>query len=210
MQKTYVLRLYFFVPSLMLFKQKQLEGIIAGEISLAFRRWQKPNVLKGSLLKTSIGLVEVTDITSCTLPELSERQATQAGYSSLMALKAELNKRPDDQLYKIKVRYHAADPRISLRQHIKLTTTEWEALAVKVARLDAYSKQGTWTFQILKAIQDYPRLKAADLAIKTGKEKEWLKLNIRKLKNLGLTISHEPGYSLSPLGIAFLKYIADK
>ena len=39
----------------------------------------------------------------------------------------------------------------------------------------------------------------------TGFEKEWLKLNIRKLKNLGLTISHNVGYRLSPLGEHFIE-----
>jgi hypothetical protein len=43
-----------------------------------------------------------------------------------------------------------------------------------------------------------------DEAKKTGFEKAWLKINIRKLKNLGLTISHNPGYTLSPRGKAYL------
>ncbi|MEM7550324.1 MAG: hypothetical protein AAF363_11640 [Bacteroidota bacterium] len=38
-----------------------------------------------------------------------------------------------------------------------------------------------------------------------SREKEWLKLNIRKLKNLGLTISHNPRYEISPLGIAYIE-----
>ena len=41
-------------------------------------------------------------------------------------------------------------------------------------------------------------LPAGDLAKKADAEKEWLKINVRKLKNLGLTISHQPGYELSP------------
>ncbi|GAA4173979.1 hypothetical protein GCM10022218_17670 [Sphingobacterium ginsenosidimutans] len=38
-------------------------------------------------------------------------------------------------------------------------------------------------------------------------EKEWLKLNIRKLKNLGLTISHTVGYEISPLGERFIQLL---
>lgn len=49
-----------------------------------------------------------------------------------------------------------------------------------------------------------------DLAAITGFEKIWLKLNIRKLKNLGLTISHEIGYELSPLGKLYLKKATKK
>jgi hypothetical protein len=48
-------------------------------------------------------------------------------------------------------------------------------------------------------------LRAADLARMLGREKDWLKINIRKLKNLGLTISHETGDEISPLGKVVLK-----
>ena len=70
--------------------------------------------------------------------------------------------------------------------------------------MDQYSKTGVWTREVLEAVRDHPHLKALDLAEILGREKEWLKLNIRKLKNLGLTISHNPGYELSPLGKAYL------
>lgn len=43
----------------MLFKQKHLHGIKAGDISLAFRKWKKPLVNKGMLLKTSVGQIEI-------------------------------------------------------------------------------------------------------------------------------------------------------
>jgi hypothetical protein len=43
---------------------------------------------------------------------------------------------------------------------------------------------------------------AATIARQIGFEKDWLKINIRKLKNLDLTISHDPGYTLSPRGVA--------
>lgn len=38
-----------------------------------------------------------------------------------------------------------------------------------------------------------------------GVDKEWFKLNVRKLKNLGLTESLETGYRISPRGRALLK-----
>lgn len=43
----------------------------------------------------------------------------------------------------------------------------------------------------------------------TGFEKEWLKLNIRKLKNLGLTISHNGGYELPLLGSEYLTKLSN-
>ncbi len=35
-----------------------------------------------------------------------------------------------------------------------------------------------------------------------------MKVDIRKLKALGLTISHEVGYELSPRGAAYLRWLA--
>jgi hypothetical protein len=52
-------------------------------------------------------------------------------------------------------------------------------------------------------------MKAGDLAVEAGFEKEWLKVNIRKLKELGLTESLQPGYRLSPRGEAFVSAVRD-
>ena len=54
-------------------------------------------------------------------------------------------------------------------------------------------------------IKEHPMMPAAQLAYETGFEKDWLKTNVRKLKNLGLTISHQPGYTLSPRGLVVLE-----
>ena len=191
----------------MLFTQQHLEGIRSGAISLAFRKWNKLSVKKDSLIKTSVGIVQVTDAHPCTLAEISEKDAINAGFTNLQSLQAMLNKYAGQSIYRINIRYHSPDPRLELRAQATLTDEQFEQLKSKIERLDKFSKLGNWTIAILKAIGDNPKLKAGDLAIKTGKEKDWLKLNIRKLKNLGLTVSHEPGYTLSPLGVYFLQNI---
>ncbi|HSC26686.1 MAG TPA: hypothetical protein VLD67_05400, partial [Vicinamibacterales bacterium] len=61
---------------------------------------------------------------------------------------------------------------------------------------------GAWTRKVLHPIERHPNVEAASLARRMGVEKEWLKANIRKLKNLGLTISHRRGYGPSPRGKA--------
>lgn len=191
----------------MLFKQEHLQGIQSGTVTKAFRKWAKPVVKNGSQIKTSIGVVEVIAIVKCKLSEIREIDAVQAGYQNLKSLSDLLNKIPLGDIFCITVRYKSADPRLELREQTTLSDEELELLKNKVARLDQFSKQGSWTILILNAIRNHPKLKAADLAKKTGKEKDWLKLNIRKLKNLGLTISYEPGYTLSPLGMYFLDHV---
>ena len=51
------------------------------------------------------------------------------------------------------------------------------------------------------------RVAARTLAERLGCERDWLKPNVRKLKNLGLTISHDPGYALSPRGRVVLTHL---
>ena len=44
----------------MLFRPADLEGIAAGTITVAFRRWDTPRVKVGSTQKTPVGVVEFT------------------------------------------------------------------------------------------------------------------------------------------------------
>ena len=60
---------------------------------------------------------------------------------------------------------------------------------------------------MLRAIAARPATRAADLAAGFGRETQPFKLDVRKLKNLGLTISLEVGYRLSPRGEAYLAAI---
>ena len=47
-----------------------------------------------------------------------------------------------------------------------------------------------------------------ELAAERGVELLPMKADIRKLKGMGLTISHEVGYELSPRGAAYLDWLA--
>jgi hypothetical protein len=188
----------------MLFKQEHLNGIKAGTITLAYRKWKKLSINKGSSIKTSVGIIEIVDISETLLSAITDKDAESAGYANLKTLTDLLDAVPIGTIYKIEVRYQSADPRLALRKITKLNNDELLSLKYKINRLDQFSKQGDWTKLVLETIRQHPRLSAANLALITDKEKEWLKINIRKLKNLGLTISHEPGYTLSPLGEYYL------
>lgn len=189
----------------MLFKEAHLKGIRAGAVTLAFRRWAKSAVKKGSLQKTSIGLVRIVDISEVEEYAISDRDAMHAGFEDRGALMDSLPENPDGRIFKLEVSYHSEDPRIMLRERDALTVDAFADLNKRLARLDNNPTHSNWTSKVLNAIALHPRLRAVDLAGITGYEKEWLKLNIRKLKNLGLTISHEVGYEISPLGYAYLK-----
>ena len=191
----------------MLFKQIHLKGIKKGAVSLAFRKWKTPRVRKGSIIKTAVGQIEIQDISEIELENISPQDALNAGHENLSELTNLLNSRKEGNLYKIWIKYHSPDPRIELRNQTELAPEEIEKIKSKLGRFDKYSKEGNWTLQVLKAIKENPKLKALELAKKTGRQKDWLKLNIRKLKNLGLTISHQQGYTLSPRGKIVLEQL---
>ncbi len=182
-----------------------LTGIKAGTITLQFRRWKKPSVRKGSRIRTEMGVVEITDFSETKAENITNREAVSAGFRDVDELLNVLNSVRDGQVYKMKVRYYSEDPRIALRQNTDISDKDLETIKIKLERLDRCNKDGPWTSRVLKIIQENPKLRAADLAVMMKREKDELKLDIRKLKNLGLTISHEVGYTISPLGEIVLK-----
>ena len=76
----------------------------------------------------------------------------------------------------------------NMRHH---SDDELDALQKKLQALEARSKVKGWPLRILEAVNKEPGLYAIQYANKLGYEKMWFKLHIRKLKNLGLTISLE-------------------
>jgi hypothetical protein len=189
----------------MLFRQHHLAGIKSGKISLAFRKWKKPAVRQGSLIKTAIGQLEILSVRKTSIDDISAQDALDAGFKSRDELLEILDTVSEGDIHRIELRYHSPDPRLEIRSQRNLTDEAFLQLKNKLERLDRYSKDGDWTIEVLESIRDNPKLKAKYLSAKLGKEKDGFKLNVRKLKNLGLTISHEEGYTLSPLGEKFLE-----
>jgi hypothetical protein len=189
-----------------LLKKAELEAIKAGEVSLVFRRWRRPSVKSGGTLKTSDGLLGIDRVVPIERSSIVERDARAAGFDSLGDLLAALDSREGD-LYRIEVRFAGADPRVRLRNEVQTNHAELTAIRKRLDRLDAASRTGAWTRKVLRAIERDPHIAAAVLAQRTGFDKEWLKTNVRKLKNIGLTISHHPGYELSPRGKVVLRFL---
>jgi hypothetical protein len=182
----------------MIFKLHQLRGIKSGTITLAFRRWEKPNVKKGSTMKTAVGVIRVIDVAPIKENAITKADATRAGYGSVDLLMNDLNKGTSGTIYKVQVKYESEDPRLDLREKTNLQDDEFQKLKIKLDRLD--KTRGPWVLNVMKLIKRYPERRAGDLAEMMQMDKLDFKVNVRKLKNLGLTISHEIGYSLSPLG----------
>jgi hypothetical protein len=77
----------------------------------------------------------------------------------------------------------------------------------RLARLDRASARGPWTLAVLRAIAANPERRAGDLAAELGRERLPFKVDVRKLKEMGLTESLPIGYRLSPRGAAVLAHL---
>lgn len=187
----------------MLFKQIHLQGIRDGRITLAFRKWLRPTVKTGTRLRTDIGVLEIDAVEEIALKDITDADAKRSGFPSKDALLAELAKHKG-QLYRIRLHYGGEDPRIALREDADMDAATIEMIRKKLQGLDARSIYGAWTKRVLGYIDRHPQEKAADMSIALNVDKEWLKVQVRKLKELGLTESLSPGYRLSPRGETML------
>jgi hypothetical protein len=188
-----------------LFPLRVLEAIRDGRVDLAFRRWERARVLPGSRLRTAVGVLEVAGVELVERSTLGEDEARRAGFDSRDDLLAVLDKRGRGEIYRIELRYAGADPRVELRNRADLSEGEIDDIARELARLDQASRHAPWTRATLELIAARPEVRAEDLAAQLGREKMPFKRDVRKLKELGLTISLSPGYRLSPRGEAVLK-----
>ena len=188
----------------MLFRKEFLEGIRAGIITLAFRRWQRPSVRAGGTLLTPIGQISIKLVESVSLSQISAVDARQAGYGSRAALLEELQRRSTGDIYRIELGSIGPDPRIMLRETRVASKAEHQNLQGRLRGLDERAIGGAWTFRTLEMLASNPGVRARDLCGLIGQDKERFKINVRKLKNLGLTESLGTGYRLSPRGRALL------
>ena len=193
----------------MIFRQQFLDGIRRGHITIAYRRWRRPSVKAGWKLLTAVGLLHIRDVIPITIGSILEADARRAGYESRQALVEELNEQTDGKLYRIEIGALEADPRIALRKSVP-DSDGLDALAARLRRLDAHARGKPWTVKVLETIAAHPAVRAGDLCGMVGQEKMVFKLNVRKLKALGLTESLEIGYRLSPRGQILLRRLRDR
>lgn len=192
----------------MLLKQPVLAGIADGTITLAFRRWKRPTVKAGGSLRTAMGVLAIESVEEINLDQITMRDARQAGYASRCELLAELQTRPEGKFYRIALHYERPDPRDELQQKDDLPDSELNDVRNRLSKIDARSTSGPWTQSTLQLIATRPGQRAAELAQLLGMDARRFKMNVRKLKELGLTESLKVGYRLSPRGTVVLRRLA--
>ncbi|GAB3408990.1 ASCH domain-containing protein [Flindersiella endophytica] len=190
----------------MLLEQRARDGILAGTITVLFRRWRSPQVVAGRRYRTTAGLLDVESAAVVQPGDISPADAELAGYPSVADLLANLRGDSAAPLYRVAVRpapADASDPRDVLARKSRLSAGGRAELDKRLARLEA--GRSPWVEETLRIIADHPGVSARELAERLGRERDAFKLDVRKLKALGLTLSLEVGYRLSPRGRAYLR-----
>ena len=189
----------------MLLNRDTAEGIANGSITLVLRRWDAPRARPGGTQRTMVGTIRVDDVAEHPGSyRVTAAQARAAGYPDAKTAQQELNRRPAKHTYVITVSYLAPDERPELAADDSLSAADVDAITARLARWDA-AAETPWTREYLEMVGANEAVRAPDLAARVGLDVPRFKRRVRQLKGLGLTISLDVGYLLSPRGRAYLR-----
>ncbi|HEU4947766.1 MAG TPA: hypothetical protein VFT31_11480 [Kribbella sp.] len=192
----------------MLFAGSDRDGVAEQRITSAYRRWAQARVIAGRIYRTNAGRIEIESVSQVNPDLIADNDADviAAGRDNAKDVRRRL--RGDEGLPTFLIRFRllqGPDPREELASAADLSEADLEDLSSRLAKLDELSRHGAWTKDTLRLIATKPGVRAADLAAEVGRDMAGFKIDVRKLKNLGLTRSLEVGYELSPRGEAYLR-----
>ena len=189
----------------MLLNRDTAEGIANGTITLVLRRWDVPRAKPGGTQRTSAGTIRIDSVTEHPgRYRVTAGQARAAGYSDAKSAQAALDRKPARHTYAIEVSFVAPDERPELAADDQLSDADVDAIDARLRRWDAAADGSPWTRQYLELIAANEAVRAPDLAARVGLETPRFKRRVRQLKGLGLTISLDVGYRISPRGHEYL------
>ena len=167
----------------MLLRQAELDAIRTGEIDLAFRRWERPRLRAGTLMRTAIGLVEVTKVERIAPARISDRQARRAGAADREVLLARLDRRnPAQPIFRIGLRFAGPDPRVALRESANLSDEELAQITGRLQRLDR-ARPEPWTRAMLELVEQHPATLAAELAARQTRDLHAFKRDVARSRS---------------------------
>lgn len=191
------------------FRREDHERVAKGEITVTFRLWKSAKVKARKTYRTGLGTIEIEDVQVIPAALISKRDVPLTGCADIAAIRALAGEhthtpvRPDTLLYRVQFRFLGDVAPSSA----PTPATDLDALATRLAKMDWLSSRGPWTLDVLRRIEGGPRIAARILAVETGWPTLEFKTHVRRLKALGLTVSHEVGYELSELGRRYLASI---
>ena len=194
----------------MLFKYSFHQAIASGAITVTYRAWKSARVKVGNRYRLNAeGVVAVDEVRETAVTEITDAAARASGFGSRDALLRQLfpPRAGDPAATVFEVRFHyLPDPRTPVTDvPADVSADALHGLLGRLLNMDIRSRTGPWTGAALALIDANPRVAASRLAPRLGMETAPFKSNVRKLKALGLTISHDTGYTLTSLGTRVLR-----
>ncbi len=180
----------------MLLKQKILDAIAGGRVSLVFRRWPRAVLAAGDLMPSPLGPLRVESAEIVDAAGLTPEDAREAGFADVTTLIASLGAE-NAPIYRIRLRLADETDGDGLGPH---------ALKALRRRLDRHDRAdgAPWTRELLRTIAAAAATPAVELAAGNGTPLPAFRRNVARLAELGLVDAAGKGYALSRRGEAFL------
>jgi len=191
---------------MLMFRREDRKRVARGEITVTYRLWKSAHVKAGKTYESGFGRIEVEDVRVIPAAMISTDDVGPSGCDDVAAIRelagehTKVRVAPDTLLHRVQFRF-LGDGTPPVKSPAPLDV---ERTAARLLRMDRSSSRGPWTLATLQLIERQPRVPARLLAAELGYEKLDFKVNVRKLKALGLTISYEVGYDLSDAGRTYL------
>lgn len=195
---------------MLMFTSDDHERVAAGEITVTWRLWKYAHVKPGKLYASGFsfgGSIAVDDVREVRAADITDADALEAGQADAQALiefaRSHTGREvsPDTLLFRVRFHFEAESP--------PKPAYSIEEVTKRLARLDKASRTGPWTRQTLRLIEENPGVVSRQLAPQMDMPRDDFKLNARKLKALGLTLSLPVGYELTELGQGYLDSLED-
>jgi hypothetical protein len=188
---------------MLLFTEDAIPLIRSGQLTVTWRLWKYAHVKAGKVYRTGYGgALHIDDVQTVRVADITDADAHEAGFADAKALVDFAHSHTgatvlaDTLLYRVRFHYTDEEPK---RPELSL-----DEVTKRLDRLDKASKHGPWTVATLRAIEASPAVAARYLASDMDRPRDDFKIDVRKLKALGLTISLGTGYMLSELGQTWL------
>ena len=199
----------FTLSNMVSFTEDAYDEIKAGRRTVTWRLWKYAHVKPGKRYNLgswdgSAGSIFIDDVRTVRVADVTDDDAREVGRpdaASLVAFCAGhtgANVTADTLLYRVAFHW--------LPEGVERPKYSLEEIASRCARLDDASPYGPWTLQTLRLIEENPQTVSWTIAREIDIPRAEFKLLVRKLKALGLTVSHPVGYELSELGMQYLDY----
>lgn len=192
---------------MLMFRREDRERVTKGEITVSYRLWRTAKVKSGKSYRTPLGTIAIDGVQVIPAAMIARRDVRLTGCKNMAEIRelagehTKTHVTDDTLLHRVEFRFlgDVAPAPTATR------TLDLEEIAMRLANMDKRSPRGAWTHAVMQSIADQPQVPARILSAQLDWERLDFKAHVRKLKALGLTISHEVGYEISETGRRYLR-----